>query len=483
MLLGPESQIDPAALSVMLGRVREPELVEQREMLRVSYLTDLLRARLPAQCNDACKLERLRKFMFEEQGFSAEFDPSGLYNRIERDLVHRVIESHVGYCEGLTYLYLSLAWRIGLPVAAVAARQHMYVRYVGRELPQRDMDMTLGGRPPVIVSTCQAQEGVYGQPLTRRALAGRMLATLGIAGDLRALSWLERAAELTPQSPEVRHNLGLALARVGRSDQALDAFRAARQLDPCVALFSVNEARQLWAMGQRPQALVLLDHIERRSVRGELADNAFFLPLARASFAFEEHQDERVETLLREAVTQSDTAPVVLEAIATIRTIQGRKDDAIAAMRAAVRRDPTVRTRAGYLRVLLQSGRIAQAQQQLDRIEGESAADSHAHDLLRAMVSIARGATDEARVFALRCLREQGRDCARALVVLGDIAQLRGETQCARRYYEGFLQCPRPLRSRAFDFAQREVHQRLATLNPPHASADTTRPTATPQAQ
>lgn len=43
---------------------------------------------------------------------------------------------------------------------------------------------------------------------------------------------LLKAAELDPNVPEVRHNLGIALAKLGRSDEALTNLEAARQLNP-----------------------------------------------------------------------------------------------------------------------------------------------------------------------------------------------------------------------------------------------------------
>jgi len=295
-------------------------------------------------------------------------------------------------------------------------------------------------------------------------MAARMLGMLGVASDVRSLSWLSAAARLAPSSPEIRHNHGLALSRNGRVEEALDEFRAARTLDPCVPLFAVNESRQLWALGRRDEAQRLLDWTSRRVERGLVADGAFFVPLARASFAFENHEDERTEGYLRDAVRESDTAPVVLEALAAIRTVQGRTHDALAAMRAALRRDPTARTRAGMVLAFLSANAPADAARQLERLEDDSQAPLGTTDLLRAMVSAARGATDEASMYAIRCLREHKRDCAKALVVLGDVARLRSDNRCARRYYDAFLSCPWSSRSRALERVETDVRARLAAL-------------------
>jgi Flp pilus assembly protein TadD len=51
-------------------------------------------------------------------------------------------------------------------------------------------------------------------------------------GDVaRAIQDLEAAAALVPQASEIRNHLGLAYARAGRRDEALQAFEAALTLD------------------------------------------------------------------------------------------------------------------------------------------------------------------------------------------------------------------------------------------------------------
>lgn len=464
ILDGPEAEIDLAELNLLVARARDRSINVQRELLRVYFMADTIRQRFPSRCDDRCKIAILNQYLFVEQGFAAEFDPSGLYNKIDRDLIHRILDTRMGYCEGLTYLYLSLAKRLQIPMVGVAARQHLYARYVGRQGPSFDIDTTLGGRPPVLTSRCEAHPGVYGTNLRPRIMGARVVGMLGVATDVRSLAWLAAASRLAPASPEIRHNHGLALSRVGSIEAALDEFRAARTLDPCVPLFAVNESRQLWALGRRDEAERLLDWTTRRVQRGLVADGAFFVSLARASFAFEAHQDERAEQFVRDAITESDTAPVVLEALAAIRTVQGRPDDALAAMRAALRRDPTARTRAGMVLANLAANHTADAARQLERLEEDSQTPLGTTDLLRSMVAAARGATDDAAIYAIRCLREHKRDCAKALVVLGDVARLRGDNVCARRYYDAFLRCPWSSRSRALERVEIDVRARLARL-------------------
>ncbi len=465
ILHGPGESMDPGELNLLVAHSLDPSVDVHQTLMQLAFMSATVRARFGRHCDDRCKIAHLNRYLFVEEGYAAEFDPSGLYNRLERDMIHSVLQTRMGYCEGLTYLYIALGQRLGLRLSAVAARQHMYVRYTSADGATVDIDTTLGGRPPVLTSRCEAYAGVYGQALPPRVLAARILGVLGVSSDVRSLAWLREATRWAPGAPELRHNYGLALARHGDIEQALDEFRAARMLDPCVPLFGVNEARQLWALGQRAEAERLVALVAARAERGAVADGEFFVPLVRAGFAFERHQDELAEQYLRDAVTQSDTAPAVLEALSTIRALQGRHADAVAAMRAAVRRHPTNRTRAGLLQAFLGASMIAEADRQLDRIEQDSVGTHGTLDLLRAQVSIARSATDEAHVYAQRCLRDHGRDCSRALVVLGDVARARGELVCARRYYEAFLQCPQAHPSRALIVVSEDIRRRILALD------------------
>ncbi len=464
ILHGPEQDIDPAELNLLVAHSLDRSVNVHQTLMQLAYMASTVRVRFGRHCDDACKIAHLNNYLFVEEGYAAEFDPSGLYNRLERDMIHSVLETRMGYCEGLTYLYIALGQRLGLRLNAVAARQHMYVRYTSPNGSTVDIDTTMGGRRPVLTSRCEAFAGVYGQTLSPKVLAARILGVLGISSDVRSLAWLREATRWAPGAPELRHNYGLALARHGQIAEALDEFRAARMLDPCVPLFAVNEARQLWALGHRDQADRLVDLIAGRVERGAVAEGGFFVSLVRAGFAFERNQDEVVEQYLRDAVTESDTAPAVLEAVSTIRTIQGRGPDAVAAMRAAVRRHPTIRTRAGLLQAFLGEGMVPEASRQLQRIEQDSVGTHGTLDLLRAQVFAAQSATDLAHFHAQRCLRDHGRDCSRALVVLGDVAHTRGENVCARRYYEAFLSCPQEHQSRALVRAREQIRQRIAAL-------------------
>ena len=67
---------------------------------------------------------------------------------------------------------------------------------------------------------------------------------------------MRRASKLGPKDAEIRNNLGLALARLGRYPEAIDQFHEAVRLDPKNALAHSNLGLLLLASG-KPQESIL----------------------------------------------------------------------------------------------------------------------------------------------------------------------------------------------------------------------------------
>ncbi|MCP4590488.1 MAG: tetratricopeptide repeat protein, partial [bacterium] len=65
---------------------------------------------------------------------------------------------------------------------------------------------------------------------------------------------LRRAAELEPRRGRAHFQLGLVLARVGRSDEAIDAYRKALLLEPVSPAAHYNVGALLEGMGRVDEA-------------------------------------------------------------------------------------------------------------------------------------------------------------------------------------------------------------------------------------
>lgn len=401
--------------------------------------------------------------MFHVWRFEAEEDPNGLYNRAERDLVATVMTQRVGYCEGLSVLFMALARRLNVPTVGVLSRQHIYVRYVGPGGPI-DIDTTREGGQPVIVrdpSRCHARGGVYGVPLGTTAMVGQVVSVVGIIDDLPARSaWLDAAVRLAPSDPDLRNNRGVDRERARDWVGALEDYRAASELDPCVGFYRTNIAGALRRLGRVDEARAVLDSVERDLAVSAIEEDGLYLPLARGDLALERGDDAEAERWYLAAVQGSQEAPIAHESLGIARLIQRNFRGAAEEFLGALERDPSVETRILFVEALTESGDSA-ATVELDRAEREGAPVGDVL-LWRAMIAAREGRHGTARALAEQCLSVAGERCARALVVLGDVASSTGDQRCAERYWQSFLACgdgPRDRYRRAIDAG---VRRRLA---------------------
>ena len=86
-------------------------------------------ARLPENASPEEKITSINAFIFDEMGF--RFPPHSLYAK-EIDLytfLASVLDSRRGVCLGVSFLYLCLAQRLGLPLEMITPPGHIYVRY------------------------------------------------------------------------------------------------------------------------------------------------------------------------------------------------------------------------------------------------------------------------------------------------------------------------------------------------------------------
>lgn len=95
--------------------------------------------------------------------------------------------------------------------------------------------------------------------LVNRAVA---LAQMGRVDE--AIVSARRAVEVAPGSPLIRNALGEVLAFHGDWAAALVEFRAAAALDPGAPAYLANQAIPLAALGQKAEACRILDDVRAR---------------------------------------------------------------------------------------------------------------------------------------------------------------------------------------------------------------------------
>lgn len=477
----PAADIDLGEVSAWMSRARDPDVDVPAVLRQLDAMAAEVRASLPRSCDARCRLRVLVRQVFHGWQFEAVSDPNGLYNDPDNDLIDTVIARKRGYCEGLSVLLLALGRRLDIPLAGVLRRQHIYVRFMGPG-PRWDVDLTREGAPPLpepALPLCRPREGLYERPLDARELVGQVVSVVGILDGLHARrAWLDAAMTWAPTDPDLRNNRGVERERDLDLSGALEDYRAAATLDPCAAFYRVNITGALRRMGRAADAEQTLAALEADIARRAAEDDPLFVSLAHGDLAMERGDDLLAERWYLRASVASEGAPVAREAFGVARLVQGDASGAAEQFLAALEDEPDPDTRIWLVEALSASG-LADPRVELDRAERDGAA---LEDVLmwRATLAEREGRLDDAMTAARECLDADGSRCARALVVLGDLARRRGDRSCARRYYETYLTCgPRP-RDRYGRWVDGSVTGRMEAMAreplSPAGDADTLRP-------
>ncbi len=167
-----------------------------------------------------------------ETYLAAVADPAAFEDLVRKYQVTTVLWPHEWALEGRALLK-RLSEGHGWTLAHLDAGAAVYVR------DDVAGPMTAAGSMPPLGAGPEARRNLLRQQLAQRPFAGppiREIAIahyLGIVGDAAgAESFLRGAIAAIPGSAPLRHDLGLALERQGRRDEALAAYRDAAAIDP-----------------------------------------------------------------------------------------------------------------------------------------------------------------------------------------------------------------------------------------------------------
>ncbi|MEO8080697.1 MAG: tetratricopeptide repeat protein [Caldimonas sp.] len=224
--------------AIAIAQDEHPELDTQSVLSEIDGLAARLKARIPA---DAVAIQRLRwlnRFFFQELGFAGNvndyYDPDNSY-------VHLVLKTRRGIPISLALIYIELATQLGLVASGISFPGHFLVKmrmpqgevvidpFTGQSLSRDALDALLvpyragQGLP----GTGQVPLALFLQSASPRDVLARMLRNLKeIHG--RAEAWtrlvavLHRLVILLPDAWEERRDRGLAYARLGAHEAAVD---------------------------------------------------------------------------------------------------------------------------------------------------------------------------------------------------------------------------------------------------------------------
>jgi spermidine synthase len=144
-----------------------------------------------------------------------------------------------------------------------------------------------------------------------------------------AMYYLERATKLDPQNPENHNNLGSALRKLGRVEQAIPEFRKATELLPNFAVYHANLASALSETGKLKEAIAEYElAVPAAPDDAFIANNLAWL-LATAEAPTPTDVQRAIE-LAERAVALSQDNPVNTGTLAAAYAAAGRFNDAVA---------------------------------------------------------------------------------------------------------------------------------------------------------
>lgn len=213
-----------------------PELDLQQLLGQVDQMLLRLQRRLPADAGPLERLRRLNQFFFGDLAFGGNvnhyYDPDNSY-------LNRVLERRRGIPITLGILWLELAQGLGLQARGINFPGHFLVKvslaqgqvvidpFTGQSLGREDLSERLEPfrRRHGLVDEFEPPVGLYLQSAPEREILARVLRNLkdiqSQAADWpRLLQVLERLVILLPEDWSERRDRGLALAGLGRIDEA-----------------------------------------------------------------------------------------------------------------------------------------------------------------------------------------------------------------------------------------------------------------------
>ncbi|HXH84634.1 MAG TPA: transglutaminase-like domain-containing protein, partial [Candidatus Tectomicrobia bacterium] len=221
---GPDAGIDVGRAALTVAQIEHPDLDVDRELRRLDALADRVR---PSPAVSRARLDRLRRFLFDEEGFRGNVDA---YYDPRNSCLNDVLDRHLGIPITLSVLLMEVGRRVGLAIDGIGLPGHFIVaarvegeRVLldpfngGAELSAADAEGVVArtvGRPVRL-------EPAHWTPCTPRQIVVRMLRNLKTIYARqerwdRALGVVDRLLVVDPETPSHVRDRGTVLVRAGR---------------------------------------------------------------------------------------------------------------------------------------------------------------------------------------------------------------------------------------------------------------------------
>lgn len=233
--------LDRAALLIAAEEYRE--LVVETYLTKLDQLAERVSSKLHREAGPHETLDRMRKVLVEEEGFTGNTDE---YYDPRNSFLNEVLDRKTGIPIALSTVYLEVGRRVGFSLQGIGFPSHFLIKHValndemiidpfhgGELLSTQDLqsrlDASFGGRVRLEPTLLRA---VTTSQLLFRMLANLKSIYLHTRDPARALAAVERMLVLAPEQSREHRDRGVLLARLERPYEALSVLAQYRELEP-----------------------------------------------------------------------------------------------------------------------------------------------------------------------------------------------------------------------------------------------------------
>ncbi len=225
LVRGSDEGIDLARTALAVAGIEHPDLRVDRELARLDRLAG--RCGIGGRRASRATLERLRRFLFEEEGFRGNVDA---YYDPRNSCLNDVLDRHLGIPITLSVLFIEVGRRLGLAIEGIGLPGH-FITAARVEGERVLLDPFHGG---TVLTPEEAEEvaaravgrpvrleAAHWTPCTRRQIVVRMLRNLKTIYARernwdRALAVVDRLLVVDQDTPSHLRDRGTVLVRAGR---------------------------------------------------------------------------------------------------------------------------------------------------------------------------------------------------------------------------------------------------------------------------
>lgn len=222
LLALPEEKIDIGIASLIISKDIFPDLDVNAYSAKIDNMVSSARNLTKGSTDPDYRIRALNTYLFKVEGIQYDFaDPYG--KNIKNRYINGILDGKKGNCVSMPILYLAVAQRLGYPVYAVGAPDHLFLRYLDPNFREQNIEVTGGGgyvsNEKYIIDFQISEKGIksgsYLKAMTHRELLADIITSnavyWGRHGNIKkAIRYLERCYKISPTSAEINDCLGRA---------------------------------------------------------------------------------------------------------------------------------------------------------------------------------------------------------------------------------------------------------------------------------